>query len=130
MMTVNDACPTSSVATYYRVHLHLNNAHRTQNDRLAQLQRCYKAKFLELQQGSYIGSLRGTEAGASMARESLTEVHKANGTFDLHGFCLLVQHISFSNFLSGTVPLIHEISVVIIMCNTLMESLVPAGTCM
>ena len=37
---------------------------------------------------------------------------KTSSTFDLHGFCLLVQHVIFSNFLStiyiyaDTVPLV------------------------
>ena len=46
----------------------LNNAHHTERSP------CCTAteQRLELQQGSYIGSLRGIEARASMARERLT----------------------------------------------------------
>ena len=83
----------------------LNNTHCTQNDRLAAL--LHTEQRLELQQGSYIGSLRGIEARASMARERLIrEWTKHSGTFDLHSFCLLVQHVIFSNFLS-TISIIH-----------------------
>ena len=66
----------------------LNNAHCTQ--RLL----CSAAteQRLELQQGSYIGSLGGIEAiGLAWLEKGLCEVDKASGTFDLHGFCSLTS---------------------------------------
>ena len=48
----------------------LNNAHHTQNARRAALHATEQR--LELQQRSYVGSLRGIEARASVARERLT----------------------------------------------------------
>ena len=54
----------------------------------------------ELQKGSYIASLSDIEARLVWLEKDLCEVDKTNGTFDLHGFCLLVQHVIFSNFLS------------------------------
>ena len=39
-----------------------------------------------------------------MAREGLREMDKASSTFDLHGFCLLVLCVIFSNLYADTVP--------------------------
>ena len=55
------------LATYNRVHSKQRTPHTERSFCSAATEQC-----LELQQRSYIGSLRGIEARASMAREMLT----------------------------------------------------------
>ena len=101
-MTLSDVIvfswPMKMVYWLHKTEVILNNAHRT-----IALQRCYRAAFRATARILHrLLSLRGIEARASMARGRLTlhEVVKASGTFDLHGFFLLVQHVIFRNFLS------------------------------
>ena len=92
----------------------LNNAHHTERSP------CFAAteQHLELRQGSYKGSLRGIEARASITIvKGLCDMDKASGTFDLHGFCLLVLHVFLATSClsyADTVPLIVAVKIKLI----------------
>ena len=104
----------------------LNNAHHTQNDHLAS---AATEQRLELQQGSYIRSLRGTEARASMASERLVNVRWTKQA--VHLICMASVYQYSMLFLAtscllyaDTVPLITSLQKIIpfvAACSLMLE---------